>query len=516
MKLTYSSLLLLLITTGVNAQVLTKTDVLAMKAQNSGALMQGDQVKGYYFFYDQEKKNQNINRFLLVLTDENLVEINSIPIIRPNSFRLLNGTFNGDSFAFVGYDENTKTGEFLTFNRDLKQTASVLKVVEGLHELAGETSYNNNKYLIPVNNLGFLRYGDKQGSSKQFEIGFYNNEMKRIWTDPSPEMKRVEFTIEAFQDSSYIGTIIGKRRGSKNVDYDLLVQETLTGKHLFRTALETPNYTLAVSNVYFDKANFQFIVFGEYYGLDDREMKDQSFGFATLIYNASGKLISEKLNSWTKEISNATPLNEQGKFEGSNARVFFHTALRTNDGQIFLIGEQYKKVASETGIAANALSFIGAALTGIYVSGAATSQINVYNLVIFQFNPDFTINKVHIFEKAKTAVLLPPGSTYSSAKVLSDYIKRVGGFDYAFSQQSVDGATFIVHYTNRIMSAGTPKYVLGSIIYTPEKNFAKDEILLTRKSSEYHIFKAKEGYIVLSEYFRKEKRLESRLEKINY
>ena len=60
------------------------------------------------------------------------------------------------------------------------------------------------------------------------------------------------------------------------------------------------------------------------------------------------------------------------------------------------------------------------------------------------------------------------------------------------------------------------KNILGSIIYTPEKVFTVDQLPLTRKSSTYFVYRAKEGYVLVSEYFPKEKRIDSRLEKLNY
>jgi uncharacterized protein DUF6770 len=86
-----------------------------------------------------------------------------------------------------------------------------------------------------------------------------------------------------------------------------------------------------------------------------------------------------------------------------------------------------------------------------------------------------------------------------------------------FAQLSSDKSTFIANYINFDRSPETKsKNVLGSIVYTPEKTFVVDKMELSRKSTEYFINKAKHGHILVTEYLRKEKRIESRLEKINY
>ena len=60
------------------------------------------------------------------------------------------------------------------------------------------------------------------------------------------------------------------------------------------------------------------------------------------------------------------------------------------------------------------------------------------------------------------------------------------------------------------------KNVLGAIVYTPEHTFTVDKLALNRKSTEYFVYRAKEGYVLVTEYFRKEKRIDTRLEKLNY
>jgi hypothetical protein len=81
---------------------------------------------------------------------------------------------------------------------------------------------------------------------------------------------------------------------------------------------------------------------------------------------------------------------------------------------------------------------------------------------------------------------------------------------------STDKNTFIVHYVNYDRSKEGSKNILGSIVYTPEKTFTTDRMELARKATQYALHRAKPGYILVTEFIRKEKKVESRLEKINY
>ena len=507
------------------SQNFSKTGVLKMSLRNSGSILQDNQVKGYYFFYNLEKKDRKTNNYLLSVYDENLREINSINILRPSNYLLVDGAFNGDAFGFLFYDVKERTTELIAYDQTLKEVGTTKKE---LKNKSGQASFNSlaagqqasQAYLVPVSHKGFLYYGLKEGNKFQYQTEFYDNTMKQVWSVKAAEnAQSFELAGEAFQSGGYVGSQITQKKnvGSKDIDTDLVVQQVEDGKTLFRIPMETKQYSISYADVYFDEAKQNFVIFGEYYNLKDKELKAQSLGFIYLTVDMTGQIVGEKINSWENEISRVTPLNEKGKFVGSNTHVLVHDIIRTTDGQIFVVGEQYKKAASAAGIASNILTVAAAAAGGGVYSNASNVQLNVYNLVIFQFNPDYTINKVHIFEKDKNVVSLPPGAGYSSSKLLSYYAKAVGGFDYNFSQVSSDKNTFVVTYVNYDREKGEKaKNLLGAVVYTPEKIFSVDKMPLNRKSTEYYVQRAKEGYVLITEYFKKEKRVDSRLEKINF
>ncbi len=501
------------------AQNLTKTGVVNLTIRSSGTIVQDGQVKGYFQFYLVEKQDKKNYNYQLSILDENLREINSISIIRPKYFSLVEGTFNGEAFGFMFYDANTKKIELISYDRTLKLNGSITKPIQNRYALATlqglAANGSTSAMLVPVTGKGFLYYGMRTSTAMHYQIEFLDNNMKSIWIDMVPDKTKhdVEIASEAFQDKRYVGHIVTRksRVASKQTDSDLLVHEVQTGKQLFRAPMRTARYNLSFSDVYFDSVKNEFTVFGEYFDINDKELKDRSLGFLTLVYDAQGNIVLEKANSWENDISKVAPINEKGKFDGSNASILFHNIVRTNDGRFFVIGEQYKKAANAAGIVGNVL-FV--ALTGNYV--ASNVQLNIYNMVIFEFNPDFSLKKLHIFEKYKNVLGLPAGYGSMTPRMLSYYARAVGGFDYAFTQTASDYNTFFVSFMNYSREGGQGKNVLGSIVYTPEKVFTVDKIDLARKSTDYYVYRAKEGYVMVIEYFKKEKRVETRLEKVNY
>src|SRR6187402_424149 len=104
-----------------SAQNLTKNGVLRMTIRNTGTIIRNNQVAGYYYFVRVDKNDRQNQNFILSVYDENLREIKSIDIVRPNSTVLIDGAFNGEAFAFLFYDSRSKTVELNSYDQTLKQ-----------------------------------------------------------------------------------------------------------------------------------------------------------------------------------------------------------------------------------------------------------------------------------------------------------------------------------------------------------------------------------------------------------
>lgn len=504
------------------SQVVVKNNITRVSLRNSGSITEQGQVRGYYSFYDLEQTNLNSNNYQLVLYDENLREINSINIVRSRTYGILDGAFNGKAFCFLFYDYKKKVTEMVSYDSALRQTGlSIAPVTNKFSKRQYKVMVQNNlsgEYLIAVPDKGFMKYG-LRGEKALYQLEFFDNQMKKRWSAEAPGKFKYEEAANSFLQDDYVGSAItSTNNGSGNIEKSLIVHRIQDGTTLFNIPLVTKHHNISFSKVYFDQTQQKFIVIGEYYNKIDNVLKAQSLGFTVLTLDMEGKIVDQKLNSWA-DMSKVAPVTAEGKFDGSNVRMVFHDIVRTSDGQFFVVGEQYAKAISGAGIAAQGAGLALAVLTGTYISSASSVQLNIYNMVVLHFNADLSLNKVHLFEKSKTSLQLPPGSSFTSSKQLSAYAKMVDGFDYAYTQTAADGNSFVVAYIN--FEKGGEKgikssNVLGSIIYTPEKVFTVDKMPLNRKSSVYRVYEAKEGYVLITEYFQKEKRVESRLEKLNY
>jgi hypothetical protein len=491
--------LLMLLTLGASAQTNSKTDVLTVNRRNIGAIHQDGQVIGYYYFYNVEKSDRKNNNYLLSVVDANLHEIKAVPIVRPNSYFLVSAAFNGSAFAFLFYDTKEKTLELIGYDKTLKEMGKVNKEVSGkmtsmAYDYVAQGNEPMQAFLVAVPDAGFVHYGVKSDSKGEYEIEFYDNTIKKKWSLAAPnDDYDFENAGEAFVDGGYVGSLTVRKKGllSNDFEFGFLVQSITDGKAAFSIPLETATNTFALSQAFFDKDKQQFVVFGEYYKKGSNVMKNQSLGFIAITLDMTGKVVSEMTSAW-KDIAGKIPAKDKDRFNSSN--ILLHEFIRTNDGRLFAIGEQYEKGGLPMAV-----------------------TVNVYNMIIFEFDENFAIVKAQIFEKDRNGVDMPRGFVLTSTKVLSYYAKSIGGFDYLFSNPSKDKSTFLVSYINYDREKGQKaKNVLGTIIYTPEKVFTVDHMVLDRKASAYFVLPGKEGYVMVSEYFEKDKRVDNRLEKVNF
>ncbi len=497
-----------------SAQNLTKLGVSGIRLRNFGEIIQDEQVKGYYYFYKVEGAGKN-NVYMLALLDENLREINSTEIVKPKGYYLIDGAFNDEAFGFLFYDAYKTATELITFDKTLKQTGSVVRDVPGRgYSRVIYTSYVNGvepeyTLLSAVPHQGFVLY--TYPDKNEYEVEFYDNSAHKQWSQKAAEDKMdVELADEAFQNENYVGSLIERRKGmlSNDADYNLTVHEVKTGKLLFNIPVEDKKFNLMTSTIFYEEANRTITLFGEFFELGDKQYKSQGIGFFYKVLDMEGNLIRDKFITWNGDISKVTPVDVKGRIDGKK-RVLFHEVVKTADGEIFAIGEQYKKAASALGIASTVLS--GGR------GNAAVSQMEMYDMVIFRFGADLSVKSVNFFDKDRTVMMLPRGYNSISSKKLSYLAKAYGMFDYKFSQTSKDRNTFIATYIDYDKEKGErAKNVFGAIAYTPEKTFAVDKIVMNRKSTDYYVKKAKPGYVMVTEYFRKDKKLDMRLEKINF
>jgi hypothetical protein len=178
--------------------------------------------------------------------------------------------------------------------------------------------------------------------------------------------------------------------------------------------------------------------------------------------------------------------------------------IQTQDGRIFAIGEGYKKNANAAGIAMSVL-------TRSYSSNF--TKLVITDMLFLELTDKFELLNAKIYEKNNNTFSIP-GSDFVSPHTLALVARAEGAFDYTFTQMGNNKESFLSGYTDYEKSKNYKGLVFHSISYY-EGKVTNDQINLKSEASNLRIMPAKPGSVLLLEYFKKDKRLEMRMEKIN-
>jgi len=132
--------------------------VYSVTLRNSGTIVESEQIKGYYFFYQSDKIDRKTNEYTLQLVDENLNKLKDIKFTDSKDIALLESSYNGSSIVFMFYDDDQNMLDYRLYGMDAKQSYTYSKVLDKKSEryfkqqaaMSGkEESENQNIFDIP-------------------------------------------------------------------------------------------------------------------------------------------------------------------------------------------------------------------------------------------------------------------------------------------------------------------------------------------------------------------------------
>ena len=516
MKTVFKYAFLLLILTviyqpGLLAQSTSLSGVYQALLRNSGEIIENDEIKGYYYFYQTDKISKKEREYTIKILDANLNAVATEKIIGNIGLYLVEASFNGENFLFKFYD--TRESKVTIQVRDkaaklkYETVTEISSKIAKLYYVPNANDEIQGTSVFAVPNKGFIVYNPIETQKVGYSIEFFSNEGKdKGWIKKSSSTNK-EYEVAQYlaADEHIILNAVNKQSSLKSKNATLYISgvDTKSGKQLFEQKLVDSQYQLLPTDGYINPSG-QMVVFGQYYLLKDNIMKSQSTGLFSLVVDKSGNILFKNYVSWTKDISKFFPSNAKGKLKDIGY-IYFHNIIKTADGKVFAIGEQYKKVASGGGIA-------GAILAGgTKRTGVSLVKIVVDDLFLFEFTPDFKLKDVKIFDKTKNNVELPAGTGFRSRQMLANTIKYYGAFDYYYTQRLDQGKSFTIGY----LDYDKKNRSFGALTYF-DGEFSQDKIKLGTDATRLWVLPAKPGYVLISEYYRKSKKLNIHLEKINF
>ncbi len=514
--LTLITCALMLTTTGIAQGKLSIENVRSMYIRNSGEIMDGDELKGYFTFYISDKKDSKTNEYTVQIMDNNLNKIKDIKFDDDKYVEILESSYNGESIMFLFYNKKEKTLEYRAYGFDGKQLSTYTKELNNRSKMLLESTYGQksddgqNEALFSVGNQGYVTiFPVKEGKYYTYEVNFFFTDRRKQWSYEGAEEQEDKWASAMYlgsTDSLVIFEVIKQKKLMGGTPHSwVLGLNIFTGKKVFEMSTEASDYKFFPMNISAIRGSSDFLLMGTYYEPDGKVMKDASLGLAAWTFNTSGKVMTKKYNSWDREIGKFVPANKKGRIDDLGY-VFFHKILQMDDGNFFAIGEGYKKVASGLGIAT--------AILNRGSGSVATAKLKITDLVTFKFNDKFEIKDAKIYEKNSNSQEMQSGAEFSSPHTMAIMAKAWGYFDYDFTQTNKEHSRFSVCYSDYVKSSDFKGKTFNSITYN-EGKVSTDKIELSSKAKWLRVFPAKTGSVMIMEYYKKEKKLDMHLEKLN-
>ena len=497
-------------------------NVRSASLRNSGTIQENREIKGYYAFYQSDKIDKHTNEYTLQLTDENLNKVKDIKFEDDKNVRLLESAYNGNSIMFLFYNSKEKTLEYRSYGFDGKEKMSYTKelgnrskaLLEQTYSMKGEEG--ENKGLFDIENKGYVTiYPVKDGKYYSYEVNYFFTDRKKQWTYEAAEEQDDKWNNAVYlgaTDSLLMFEVIKQKTLlGGNPHSWLLGLNMFTGRKTFEISTEKEgDYKFYPENISTIAGSNNFLLMGTYYDGDGKIMKDQSLGLGMWTMDTKGKITAKKYNSWEKDFSKYLNTTQRGRV-ADVGYLFFHKIVQTDDGNFFAVGEGYKKVVNAGSTVLKGLSILTG---GGGRSGSAAFKIKVTDLVTLQFNPAFEVTGAKIYDKFSNSVAMPEGAGYLSPHTMAIIVKGLGGFDYDYTKVSKEKNSFTVGYSDYEKIDEYKGGTFNSISYNDGK-ITTDKINLKSKASSVKVFPAKTGSVMIMEYYKKEKRLDFRMEKLN-
>jgi len=496
-------------------QKLSIDKVYSTYLRNSGTIMENNQIKGYFFLYLSDKIDRHTNEYTLQILDQNLNKVKDIKFQDSKNIALLEAAYNGSTLAFLFKNNDSKLLEMKLYTLDGKLKYSYTReydkrtddLMKQYETLRSDEGTNQNVF-----DLGEQGYASvlplRDGKQRTYEVDFYSATSKKQWTyvpnDDEERYAQAEFLGST--DSLIVLEVMKKRRMlSGKMGASLIGLNFITKKKEFEIEESEDNeYKFLPTSIVKLPGTGKMIVMGSYFKGNANIAKDASLGLAVYEVDGKGKILNKTYNSWGGDFGKYLPTNAKGKIDDVGF-LFIHRLIKAPNGKLYVVGEGYKRKASALGIGLTVLS--GGR------SDAGVTKIVITDMVMMEFDANYKVSNATIYEKTQNDAMVHAISDYNSQHAIAMYLKMLGSFDYEFTTAEPDNSAFTVCYSDWVRSSEYKGQTFNAIRFNGTK-FSTDKIELKSKASSMKVFPAKAGSVMILEYFKKDKRMDLRLEKL--
>lgn len=241
-----------------------------------------------------------------------------------------------------------------------------------------------------------------------------------------------------------------------------------------------------------------------YAGERANAVSDASDGVGLMRFTRAGELVDRTHATWDEVFG----LAGEGTTGHLKRGGVFHVldAFPMSDGGLTLVGEYFDKEVSAAGVAMTVLG-----------GQASLAKAVLQDVITLRFDADRRVSDVHLFPKPKQSVTLLPGSGIMGLGVTAKLMEMFGDFDYRYGGVLPDerGYSFAFRAKGEKSDPTSGKRELVLVnYYAEDDDFEVNRVSLDTDADDLWFNRGKPGYVLISEYYKKEKRIDSRLEKV--
>lgn len=476
-------------------------DVLSIKLQDIGPILKDSEVTGYYMFYKTDKLSKDTSSYVIDILDQNLNILISKPINGSDQLKLLDGVYNNKTLLLKFYDYLTKEITLSQYDNGANEISKVIRKLSSYESYIIERTFSDNGgqnvCVFPLEKTGFVDYRGIKNKKYGYNIDLYSStDSNKIWTLTSEVKSKLhEFATHIYGDKNVIvSSILSKKTLlTRSIDISILAINAKTGEKMFEKPIVDPNYELLVLNGLESDLAGNIYLLGNYFPKGKSELNNPSLGIFTIKLDIQGNIIEKNFISWEEDIGKLIDVNNYGKIK-DGGYVYFHDFVRDANGNIYAIGEQFKK------------------RNKFY-----ETDMIIGDLLIIELDKNATLKNVNVIDNEKFRIVLPEGMGINGPQILSYYIKSKGWFNFQFIEFNRDQSIFSIGYYERNNNKDSFKLDFGITTYA-DGELSQDRINLlnTNENKMVRVLPAKIGNIAIIEYLIDEKLLKMRIEKINY
>jgi hypothetical protein len=476
--------------------------------RNIGAIKKNNAIVGYFNFYEFDKVNRKTLLFRLNLLDANLNEIGTKDIEGPKDWELVGSGFDGNNFCFKFWDEKKKTFEEKVYDQQANEVASISAKVN--YNPNGSDYHKYSSMATPevyiAENNGFVDYTFNDPNDG-FIIGYINGTTKASWQKPYEPAEKFKFMFPTYLNGNAEMILTGVARVERGLynaktDNTILATSTKDGSLLFDMPTVFGDNHIVPVNAVFE--NDKIVIVGLNYK-SSKTYTSAPDGMAFIEIDKHGKVLKSNFKTFEESVGKYLPMQDHELKDGYY--LYYNDIVRSNNNTNVVIAEKFKKAVDAGGIALSLVSRDGGAI-----------KLQFQNMVAMEYDLDGNLLQAKEIPKAVTNTGTFPSYTgllsqYFLARAAADW----GWTDYMYSLKNEDNSEITFSFVDRDRLSPDAKKTdnFGQIKYKNGK-FTIDKIPIKNTNADLsHVLPAKAGYVLQVNYFKKDKKLEMDLIKLN-